>query len=122
MADAGLLLHSLSAALKADPSLNASASVALAARSPPIVADLGGALRHIPYTSHLPLNASVLSGGDSTKPFSYSWSCFNGSDSSACTLSDFLANQTSSEVIIDSSLLIAGEPVSVSVTVSQPGA
>jgi hypothetical protein len=109
-------------ALASDPSLSSSASVELVVQAPPIVADLGGSLRQIPYSSNTTLVAKVLSGGGGPSAYAYAWSCAmqNAADGE-CPIAAYLATQSGSEVVINAPLLEAGVPMLVTVTISQAG-
>jgi hypothetical protein len=108
-------------ALVSDASLNSSAGTQLVVQSGPIVADLGGSMRQVPYTSNSTLRAKVLSGGGGSGAYSYNWSCSTADSSATCPLATYLSSQTGSTVSIDSFLLEAGVAVSVTVTISQSG-
>jgi hypothetical protein len=115
-------MYRLTVSLSSDSSLNSSASVQLVVQSQSIVADLGGSLRMIPYTSHTTLVAKVLSGGGGPAAYAYNWSCaMADATAGECPIAAYLAAQSGGAVTIESPLLEAGVPVLVTVTISQPG-
>lgn len=117
-----LHVHRLTVSLSSDSSLNSSASVQLVVQSQSIVADLGGSLRMIPYTSHTTLVAKVLSGGGGPAAYAYNWSCaMADATAGECPIAAYLAAQSGGAVTIESPLLEAGVPVLVTVIISQPG-
>lgn len=116
-------LATLTVSLSSDSSLNSSASVQLVVQSQSIVADLGGSLRMIPYTSHTTLVAKVLSGGGGPAAYAYNWSCaMADATAGECPIAAYLAAQSGGAVTIESPLLEAGVSVFVTVTISQPDA
>ncbi len=115
-------IYRLTVSLSSGSSLNSSASVQLVVQSQSIVADLGGSLRMIPYTSHTTLVAKVLSGGGGPAAYAYNWSCaMADATAGECPIAAYLAAQSGGAVTIESPLLEAGVPVLVTVTISQPG-